>query len=619
MTTQPERLPGRRLRRRTLELGVLALLLLFGAAACGGGSSNSAGGATAPPETGEVTVTLTDAEGDFLAYLVDVASLRLRRADGAEVALLPERTRVDFTELTALSEILGTGTVPVGSYVGAWLTLDFSEAEVIVQGAGGEAQPALLRDADGQPLEAFDVELSLADGDRLQVTPATVRTLSLDFDLEASNSIDDSGPTPVVTVEPVLLASLGFDPERELRARGLLTEVDAEAQAFGLDVRPFRRNAAGFGEIRVAVTDTTGYQIDGELFEGEAGLAALAEQPAGTRLVAWGQGGPDGLVAERVLAGDSLYWNGTPVARGVVRARDSQRLELAAVVLSGDGELRFTRELDVLVGPDTRVTARDSGAGELDAFDVSVGSRLLVAGALDGATLDARDGRIHLPWAGLLGRVVEPAPLTVELSLLSGLRPEAFDFTGTGVMADEDADPQRYQVATAALDLPSLSPDDWVQVRGRVGRYGFAPPDFEARSLVDLSEAVRGATARVRWPEATGNPFVSLSADRIDFDLTAARAQIRVRGRWRDRVIEPDVLALVAPADGEGRYAIVERGSGVIHLYRRFEDLSGALGRALDDGRLLRRTVSQGGYTNASGELVAVRASFVFESPAVGD
>jgi len=620
MTLHLRRLPWRRLYRRTLEVGVLALVLLFGAVACGGGSSGTSDASAGLPETGEVTVALTDAEGDFLAYLIDVQSLRLRRADGAEVSLLPERSRIDFTELTALTEILGTGSVPVGTYTGARLTLDFSDAEVVVQDAGGEARPAVVVDGDGQPLGTVDVELALADSDRLRVTPATLRTLSLDFDLDASNTIDDSGDTPVVTVEPVLLASVGLDPDREHRARGLLTAVDAQAQAFGLDLRPFRRDDGGFGEIRVTVTGATGYEIDGERYQGDAGLQALAGLPAGTRLVAWGQGGAQGLVAERVLAGDSLYWNGSPVVRGVVRARDDRSLSLAAVVLTGGGELRFRRALEVLVGPDTAVAARGSAAGELDAFDVSVGSRVLAAGVFDGdGALDARDGRLYLPRAGLLGRVVEPAPLTVELSLLSGLRPEAFDFAGTGVMAEEDADPLAYRVATGALDLPALAADDWIQVRGQVSRFGFAPPDFQAQSVVDLSELVRGATARVVWPEGTGNPFVSLAPGRLDLDLAAARAEVRVRGRWRDRVIEPEVLSLLAPAATGGRYAIVERGTGVIRLYRQFEALTEALAAALDDGGRLRRIVSQGGYTGGAGELVTVRASFVFESPAVDD
>ena len=44
-------------------------------------------------------IGLTDADGDFLSYSVDVVSLTLTKADGAIVATLPLRQRVDFADL----------------------------------------------------------------------------------------------------------------------------------------------------------------------------------------------------------------------------------------------------------------------------------------------------------------------------------------------------------------------------------------------------------------------------------------------------------------------------------------------------------------------------------------
>ena len=55
---------------------------------------------------GTLMVGLTDADGDFLSYSVDVVSLSLRKADGTIVQALPTRQRVDFAGLVDLTELV---------------------------------------------------------------------------------------------------------------------------------------------------------------------------------------------------------------------------------------------------------------------------------------------------------------------------------------------------------------------------------------------------------------------------------------------------------------------------------------------------------------------------------
>ncbi len=55
---------------------------------------------------GTVLVSLTDADGDFLNYSVDVVSLSLRKADGTIVQALPTHQRVDFARLVDLTELV---------------------------------------------------------------------------------------------------------------------------------------------------------------------------------------------------------------------------------------------------------------------------------------------------------------------------------------------------------------------------------------------------------------------------------------------------------------------------------------------------------------------------------
>ena len=113
-------------RVRSAVLGCCIALL---AVACGGGGSDLAGGGSAAPlgpgntgtggtggnggtGMGTTMVTMTDAAGDFLSYIVTLTSLQLQTASGASVETLPVATQVDFTKLVNLTEVLSAGQVP---------------------------------------------------------------------------------------------------------------------------------------------------------------------------------------------------------------------------------------------------------------------------------------------------------------------------------------------------------------------------------------------------------------------------------------------------------------------------------------------------------------------------
>src|SRR5258707_31229 len=96
-------------------LSTCGMLLL---AACGGmdsGMGSSATGTSATPTAcgssscGASMVTLTDAKGDFLSYTVNLTSLQLQTAAGAAVETLPAVTKVDFSQLVDLTEVISAG------------------------------------------------------------------------------------------------------------------------------------------------------------------------------------------------------------------------------------------------------------------------------------------------------------------------------------------------------------------------------------------------------------------------------------------------------------------------------------------------------------------------------
>ncbi len=83
-------------------LFLVVLVLALALSGCGGG-----GGTGDVSDSGEVVIALTDAEGDFASYTVDVLSLTLTKANGAVVETLPLSTM-------ELSSLQGTRMALVG-------------------------------------------------------------------------------------------------------------------------------------------------------------------------------------------------------------------------------------------------------------------------------------------------------------------------------------------------------------------------------------------------------------------------------------------------------------------------------------------------------------------------
>ena len=611
-------------RHRFATYASIALITLSG---CGGGGGSSpqapAASGQAPAtnpavsdDNGELLIGITDAEGDFVTYIVDVTSIQLHRANGDIVNALPARTRIDFTQLAEVTELLSVASVPAGNYTKAVLRLDYRSAEVTVQDAQGLPVVATLVDNSGNALTTRDVELTLSEREVIRITPRSQRAISLDFDLDASNTVDTSVNPPRVTVAPVLLATPELEANREHRVRGLLSAVDTANGRVLLKVRPFRHRDGAFGEVRIAMTSDAGYEIDDQSFTGSAGLTALAAKPADTPVVAVAQVINGVLTASELKAGDSVAWANAEVVHGVVTARDAATLTVQGAAVSfADGRLGFRQQLTVLVGDDTEVSiAGSQPQTDLDQLDVSVGQKITVSGSFaDSTTLDATPGRLHMQWNRVTGTVVNPNPLSLDLTFINGRRPVVFNFAGTGTSAANDADPDAYEVDAANLDTANLVAGDLVHVRGFVNRFGFAPPDFEARTVVDVDTEVRGATAKIGWPEGTATPFTATTPARIDLNLEGARAVIERSGRGREHGLRIEALALLAPADDRGVYAVIRRSNeGGTAMFRSFAEAVAAMQRALNDGAKLHRITAQGRYTADQKELVTARASFVF-------
>ena len=346
------------------------LIALFALAACGGGSGGQApipSQGCSGSNCGTLLVGLTDADGDFLSYSVDVVSLSLRKADGTRVEALPTRQRVDFAGLVDLTELVTAATIPNGTYVSASIRLDFANADVSVE-VNGAPVAATVVDGNGVPLGVVDVDLMLDNRNHVTIAPGVPALLQLDFDLAASHEVDVSSVPAIATAQPFIVATIEPVEDKELRVRGPLVSVDTNASSYVVDLRPFNDATSRLGQFTVHTDASTAFEIDGVEYEGAAGLATLAGKAAGTPTVAAGvlDVAARSFTASDVLAGDSVPGAQFDVVYGNVTARAGDLLTVrGGTVIRRDGTVRYLRgDISVLLGPNTIVT-RDGGGRNL--------------------------------------------------------------------------------------------------------------------------------------------------------------------------------------------------------------------------------------------------------------
>ncbi|MBL4865970.1 MAG: DUF4382 domain-containing protein, partial [Pseudomonadales bacterium] len=242
-----------------MAMGLLSASLFL--SGCGGTETpveDTQGQSASVQDTGQLQIAITDAEGDFLSYTVNVDSIVLKKANGAEVETIPLTTRIDFAEYTEMTEFFNIATLPAGTYVSAALNLDYTDAEIIIQDEVGVAYSATAQDTDGETISTMQVSIQLDEGAPIVIKRGVPASLTLDFDLEASNTIESFEPA-IVTVEPFILVDAELDGEREHRARGLLKSVDLELSQFTAQLRPFYRRHGEFGEVTVSTHAETHY------------------------------------------------------------------------------------------------------------------------------------------------------------------------------------------------------------------------------------------------------------------------------------------------------------------------------------------------------------------------
>ncbi len=607
-------------------LFILLFSLTFGLAGCGGDDSSDTSSATNPvttSEVGDLVVSLTDAAGDFATYTVDVLSLNLTRANGAEVSVLPLSTRIDFAQYTEMTEFLTAATVPSGTYVSATMILDYQDADIRVEGEDGtNVQVTNFVDENGDEISTLELAVQLEDRNRLTIAPGIPVHLMLDFDLQASNHVafePDVGP--VLTVEPFLVADVDFTNENKShRIRGLLDEVDIDDSSFSVILRPFYCALTDthrlFGIRSVTTTDETLFNIDNIPYEGSEGLTAMEGLDSLTPVVAIGELKFDPLrfEATEVYAGSSVPGAGMDVVSGWVTERSGDTLTVkGASLIRNRNRFTFSDHVTLIVGDETVVTRQTSS----DAYykdDISVGQHITAFGSMSVAdtedlVIDASSGYVRMMLTtvrGTVNSVDEDDPvaqLDIDLQSIGKYRAGIFDFTGTGRAPEYDADPENYEIYTGTMDLGDIYVDAPVKLKGFVEPFGTAPPDFSAHTVIDVTDLK--TFIKINWYPLTDTPFTEISTDSLVLNLEGVgRLHHLVRGHVVTDLLDlPYAPTIIPDEDGEGIYTI--NYDGITEIYTVFENFTAAIEELIEEGYLVRRFNSVGQFDDATSTLTA--------------
>ena len=629
-------------KNRITRMLAAFMFVAFALSACGGAGTTSneppmaseciAGDPGTADQCGTLIIGLTDGDGDFLSYAVDVLSLTLEKADGATVEVLPNSTRIDFANYVDLTEFISVTNIPPGIYVAGTIQLDYTNAEVYVE-AGDLAKETVVVDDDGTPLARTELRIMLSDRDQLFVSRGRTAFMTLDFDLDASHIVDIA-PIPAEAVaEPFIVAELNPVDTKEIRVRGRFMEANETEMYYIVALRPFYDRIGDFGRVKVHVTNETDFDVNDEAYVGLEGLRALNAAGQGTLTVAQGtlNVAERAFTANIVLAGSSVPGERTDAVKGSVISRNGNDMVVrgGTVILTDATRSFFRDDVTVTVGPNTKVykTFRsDRAIGMpgmpdrlLDNSAISVGQSVTIRGTVTandelGVHIDATDGAVLMHVTHLSGIVnsVLPGQVDIDLHAIDRRRAEIFNFAGTSASPETDADPNNYEVSTGNFLLAAQSPGRPVVAWGFPNEFGGAPPDFEGRTLIDFID-VRSALG-VGWGGAgTTMPFTMM--DSAGLLLNNENPDIDQRHFIKKGPLLIDLTTLdsdtlIAPRE-TGRKLFTVKTTDSLQLYSDFDDFVTALSIELDGFNAARSMYARGHY-NADTNVFHAAKIFVY-------
>jgi hypothetical protein len=510
---------GRALMQSCL-LGVVASL-----ASCGG---------TDVVVYGTGVITLQSTNIDFVSYRINIDSITLTRSDGIVVEPLLYPQTVDLAQTVDVAELVGAPAIPIGTYLSATITFDYTEPSIWVQKDGTESE-LLPVAVDGTEMTETAITVTFDPNQPLVINSQESTRIAINIDLSAFNTVNTTAGE--VAAQPVAVIRPAPVDATPLRARGLYVTQMTVDNGFIMNARPFIDQVSAIGAEIINTSPQAYWNINGLVFTGNSGLTELAQAQVSTPIIAYGTLGN--------LSGITPTFNATQVYVGTV-AQDPLAQDVFGVVSERSGNTLIIRggtyfdiyltdvisvpsiyfgTATVAIGPDTVVLQDGNASAALSINSISVGQLVHVYGSstvspdLTTLTMDATAGLIRLlptpVWGTLNSASSNSASVVVQR--IGEFTPEGFDFTGTGAAAGQDADPTNYVVNTGSTNLSGTATDTLLRFDGLVTPFASAPPDFTATtvttSLPQQLVIVWGANGSTK-------PFTLLQPEGIVVDKT---------------------------------------------------------------------------------------------------
>ena len=567
------------------------------------------------PDCGSLFLGLTDADGDFLTYSVEVTAIQLTRRDGTHVSVMPSMQMIDFADYVEVSELATAATIPLGVYEEGSITVSYQNADIQVE-KSGEAVAAQMIDEQGQNLTSATLQLQLDGDNPLVITRNRPAFLEIDFDLTASHTVNLEAEPITVTTEPFIIAEVDPVMNKELRIRGPLIKTNEDESFFRVAVRPFHRRDGRFGGVNLHVDSDTQFDINGEAFTGEAGLAQLATLEPGIPTVTQGlfERNNNQVGALTVLAGSSVPGSELDAARGVIVAREGDLLTIkGASLIRTSSDVSFNDEVRVLIGEMTSVKKSRKIEEEVSIDALSVGQAVTLLGTLteddQGLLLDASEGAVKMRLSYASGHAAASDSLQINMALqsLQGRNPEIFNFTGTGISEEFDANPTDYEVSVANLATGDLASGDPIRVSGFVSAFGSAPADFEALNLINYAESRSQLYAN--WPSDSEEVALSeIGSNQLVLNAVVTETEgtyLLKQGGIRTDLTTLESSVIIIPREERGIYTI--RSGDSVMAFSDFGDFTTALQQQIDAGEKIDMMHAMGGFVTDSTTLHALK------------
>jgi len=543
---------------RPLWLPLSALLLVLPFAGCG----KTADGFS------EVSFALTDAASDELVqFEVDIDNIVLTKLDGTTVSVMPNKTRVDFVDLTSIGELVTAAQLASGTYTSLTLNLDFTNAEVAILGNTG---PATVLDANGAPITGpVAVTVDFAPLSRPVVRVNRHHMFVLDLDLEQAVTVDVGANQ--VRLAPVLSAQIDPANPRPVAITGILTAVDTATHSYTVERRALDNSPIASWTVRTVGVSV--FQVDGVVSLGNPGLAAMAGH-VGQRVFLQGVLDADERVIVAVASetGAGVFGNGQDWVFGHITGRDTDRGNDAALTVVGrsfdvgTSTRRFNATHTVNVSlASTKVLRRGAG-NTLDTDFLNVGQLILAFGDMTGTTLDATaaTGVVREIPTRVFGIAAGPASggrITLDVSRFDLRSESAFNFNVATVV---QSDPNAFTVATGSLDTSAIQAGSKLEVFAWINAVGLVgDADCTGLAIVDHTNGARAML--LQWGTGSSTAIDATTSTSITIALPGASIAV-VGDGFAPVAVNSSPAPSLVPLTTVGIYRVVVGAGVAVHF-----------------------------------------------------